>query len=616
MRIQKIAVRDERLVGGRRAVHMRGMSLSDDFISYSMSPERSREERFAVLRVVEALWHQAKIARNPDEPYVQRPAREECEYRRLNPAWEPVLVREEVAAVAAIVETGTMLMLHSHSDRPLRDVGVLRFFPALKSVSLSEFDGLDLSPLATLANVEELTIFAKLVEDFGALRGMVRLRKVHINAWRPWPDLSALAELKSLESLTFNGNPLVLEGLPAMPAMRVAHIAVWVSSNLPLRDARRLPEMPALRTLMLDGVDRLDGMDRYSELVNLELRGCFIDVQPLAVLHGLTKLVLTSDRLGTVAPLTALPKLRSLEITSELPRDYSVLTDAPRLREVTVKQCKINELEVAALNAALNAGGDEDDEEFLAPEPCAVGPMRYVVASEERWLRGGKISGPMAPDYDGDEGTAKREGVWFEKQMTAALDGVAGDGPWGSIHGFAPHGRTVNVMIHSLEAAEQLAELIEAARQVLSKTRFEWGFTMVFNLLEDWVEPEVKGALARRSDEEIEREGNEEYKRTKKEREEFLERQHVMNLRVEDGEKVNPEDFAAPEAPSPKPKPKRETAGGGFSDLMQFLTGRARHPRADEFTLALRIEGDTVLVRNDGEEVATRLFGRGPDAAD
>ena len=594
-------------------MHKARMSLFNDFITYAMSPERSREERFAVLRVVESLWHQAQIAVDPERLYVARPTQEEKNYRRLNPAWDPVLVREEVVAVAAIVEKAGMLMLTSSSDRPLRDLGVLRFLPALKSLNLSDFDGADLSPLASLALLEEMTISAKLAEDFGALRGMRRLRKLYINAWRPWPDFSALVELKELESLTFNGNPLVLEGLPALPNVKVAAIAVWVSSTLPLRNARRLPEMPALRSLTLGGIDRLDGLERYPDLVNLELSGCFEDVQPLVVLRGLTKLGLKSDRLGTVAPLTALPKLRALEIDSELPRDYSVLTEAPRLREVTVKRCKTNEVEVAALNAALQATGD-DDEEFVAAESRPLGPWRYVLAGKERWETRKRPFGPMAPDYDGDEATAKREGQWFQKSMTKALDQAIGGGPWGAIHTSAPYVRTANVMIHSLEAAEQLVELIEAARKVLSRSRFEWDFTFVVSLLEDWMEDAPGGAMAERSEEQAEREGNEHFKQMRKEREEFLEREHVMKLREADGEKVQPEDFGAPEAPKPKEKKKAE--GGGFADLMRFLTGRGPHPRADEFSLALRIEGDTVLVMGTDEEIATRLLGRDPDSAE
>ncbi len=591
------------------------MSLSNNFITYAMSPERSREERFAVLRVVECLWPQVERARDPEAVMVLRPGREERDYRRLNPAWEPVLVREEVEAVAALAEKAGAMMLSSASDRPLRDLGVLRFFPALKSLHLSEFEGLDLSPLAALEQAEEVTISAKEAEDFGALRGMRRLRKVYINAWRPWPDLSALEELKELESLTFNGNPLVLEGLSTLPRVKVAAIAVWVSSTLPLRDARRLPEMPALRSLTLSGVDRLDGLERYPNLVNLELSGCFEDVQPVVALRDLTKLGLTSDRLGTVAPLAALPKLRALEIDSELPRDYSVLTEAPRLREVTVKRCKTNEVEVAALNAALQAS-DDDDEDFLAAEARPVRPWRYILVGKERWTAAAQSVGPMAPDYDGDNAAAAREGAWFGKVMTKALDGAIGDGPWGSINNTAPFGRTATLMIHSQDAAEQLVELVEAARQVLSRTRFEWDFTFIVTLLEDWGEEAPGGAMAQRSEEQMEREDNEEFKRMRKEREEFLEREHVMKLREADGEKVQPEDFAAPEAPKPKPKPEQKEAKGEFSDFMRFLTGRGPHPRAAEFSLVLKIKGDALLVRATDEENATRMLGRGPDSVE
>ena len=120
--------------------------------------------------------------------------------------------------------------------------------------------------------------------------------------------------------------------------------------------------------------------------------------------------------------------------------------------------------------------------------------------------------------------------------------------------------------------------------------------------------------MARRSEEQAEREDNEHFKQVRKEREEFLEREHVMKLREADGEKVQPEDFAAPEAPKPKEKKKEE--GGGFADLMRFLTGRGPHPRAAEFSLALRIEGDLVVVRGTDEEIATRLLGREPDTAE
>src|SRR5205085_5881290 len=75
-----------------------------------------------------------------------------------DPAYRPVLPRDETEELARQADKVTHFSASGMSDRPVRDLSALRFFPALEQVSISSGDVRDLSPLAALQKLKWLTI--------------------------------------------------------------------------------------------------------------------------------------------------------------------------------------------------------------------------------------------------------------------------------------------------------------------------------------------------------------------------------------------------------------------------------------------------------------------------
>src|SRR4051812_28199919 len=102
---------------------------TDDFVSWAMSPERTVEERFGVERAIE--WGTVLERQQRGDPNHENWARkrEIQNARRLNPAYEPKLNADEVRRGDIGLRTRNSYPNVSHQDRPMRDIGWIRFFP-------------------------------------------------------------------------------------------------------------------------------------------------------------------------------------------------------------------------------------------------------------------------------------------------------------------------------------------------------------------------------------------------------------------------------------------------------------------------------------------------------
>lgn len=179
------------------------------------------------------------------------------------------------------------------------------------------------------------------MEDLRPLARLASLRRLTLRFEKPWPNVEGLETLAELEELDWEGNLLPLESIAEFKSLRVARLSTK-KDGLPLRDATRLPDMPALERLALNPINRMDGLRRFAYLSNLELGGCFEDLSELTRLPGLTHLSLTLARPVDLTPLAQLPELRRLELVTEYPLDLYALTDAPKLHEVVAKGCEAN----------------------------------------------------------------------------------------------------------------------------------------------------------------------------------------------------------------------------------------------------------------------------------
>ena len=310
------------------------MSDPGDFVGWATDPARSGDELFTVELLIERMrhslqWPFRERALDFDE---QQKIKKE---RRFNPAYRPVLARDELEALQECPDTVTHFASSGGSDRPLRDLTALGFFPALDDINISGVDPVALSALAALPKVQGLTLMeqAELGRassfDFAQLGAKPALHRAHLSLRQPWPDLTALASWPVLQDLNYNGNLLALAEVGTLPAAEFVRAQKWIDASTPLRNLRTFPALPKVKRLNILPTASLAGIERYPTVLNLEIGGDFVDLAPLEALENVTFLQLTGEYFTDLAPLTRLPKLREFVFGRERPASPPPPTPSP-----------------------------------------------------------------------------------------------------------------------------------------------------------------------------------------------------------------------------------------------------------------------------------------------
>ena len=614
------------------------MANTEDFVQWAMAPERTLEERCAIEKAVEWGVMIDHAQRNVPEQYNWQEKREIHNARRLNPAYEPALnadmVRSGEAGLRLRKEHSTL----SYQDRPMRDLGWLRFFPHLEELRLDELEVADYSPLASLPNLRRLSIQDDQTIDLRALGRCAALEKLTVRVRQPWVKVDGLERLERLHTVRWHGSPLVLQAIPKWPAVRHAVFQEFCL-NFPLRDAFQLPEMPLLEVLDLESIFSLEGIERYPRLINLKVAGPFRDVQPLAECRALTHLSLQLsihldlDVLKDVSPLARLPELRSLHVRSHRPRDYSSLVEAPHLHEVSLVTPLNEPLQACAMEqATLNATLESWDAEFLRPAPRPLPPLQigYVDTKLNQRFPEPPPAGEPPPAWEENPGFRESEGHWLKKRLAARLRQLLDhDEHWGDVSftfSAASSLRHLGVSIASQEAALRLCEIIGAIREEFAWTHCPWSASLDVSLeLPPVNDPRAMAEIERQSN--LEDEG--EWKRRLKEESEFLERKHRLDLQKESGAKIRPEDFAAPGTKVPSKAKEHEEDDENLDeevdededdDLAELddedgdldFDSERPHPEADRYFMGGTVHEGGVFISKHFEQTARHLLSGNP----
>jgi hypothetical protein len=519
------------------------MSTRDDFIAWALSPDRTLEEAYCAERLVEQgrlYWPSSNPGRRPESSPQEQ---ERKKKRRLNPAHRVQLEEAEVCCAVEKLLMMDRLDLDSESDRPMRDISGLRFFCHFRHLNLGGNALNDAGALRGWTTLESLSIRDDALEDLTPLAALTKLRSLHLSIRSPWPNLKGLEALEELAFFHWRGNLLSLEDIPRLGRVCQARFEMGPCGNIPVPSVNCLPEMPWLEAFEIDPLFRLDDITRWPRLRNLSVGGPFKDLRPLGGLRALTHLVLRGDVTRDLSPLARLPELRRLEVRSQHPHDYSVLAEAPRLHEVRAEGCKINRMELATLHAVLAPWEDE----FLAAQARPRGNTRFVVCHQKELPSNPrKALSPEARWNDDPEMTAS-EGRWFNQRLQSALDGLLGKGGWGRLSPGWTGSATLSIT--RMEAAEQLAAIVETTRELLCATLLPWVVQFSVSLTE---EEDSIGDTNDESDDEartIQRavKDRKEYLERQKEQEAYLEREHRLRLLQQEGKPVNPDEFAPPE---------------------------------------------------------------------
>ena len=539
------------------------------FSEWACDPRRSLEERFGAELLIEntlSRWKQKHGIKEKPVNYTAEQLRQK--ERKLNPGYEPCYSKADAARVGEILPELTLFGTSSFEDRPLRDISFLQFCPGLKSAEFRNDEIRDWSPLRhSQATLTDLKLWGTPARDLRVLGQLTKLEELRLYAHAPWPDMTGLGNLVCLRDFYFNGNGLALRSVGCLPQVRQFEVHQGYRFNVPLRSVADLPAMPELRRLHLENTDQLDGIERYSKLLNLEIFGYFTDLAPLEQLRELTHLVLGGGEYPTLAPLARMSELRRVVVRLEEPPDFTPLADAPRLHEIQLELSPVVPAELPGLNALLVPRSDE----FAAPEPRPLAPLKVLLRDGEPDAEGENDGEPR--NWGEDEEMKKSECAWLERLTHQRLTRLLGKG-WGERDRVGRSGwMPMHVEIYRPEDLDRIPEIVQCLREILAATRHPCSYFFIVNPMK-YYERDMDEIYEDEGEEfnaESEREEWEDHKERERERKEFLERKYRHRLRQESGLPTKPEDFAPPKA---KSEEEEDTvAAGGVTDHPAFDLG-------------------------------------------
>ena len=464
--------------------------------------------------------------------------------RSLDPAHQPDYSREDAGHAEEVLPEFKKFCLPFHDDRPLRDLSFLRFCPPLEAIELRQTEIRDWSPLLFQTALTKFDVWRdQVVRDLRVLGRLTRLQTMHLYLSVPWPDLRGLENLTELRDLHYNGNVLAFRDVPVLPQVRVFEIGHLGSFDIPLRTVHDLPAMPELRRLKLDNTTELDGIERYTKLLNLEVYGYFTDLTPLTALTELTHLIISGGDYETIAPLARLPNLRRLTVRHEVPPDFTPLADAPRLHEVVMEVSHIVPPELASLNAMFTSWSDD----FALPQPRPLAPLKLLHRSLKKGDPKTEETSTAAPrDWGDDDEMGKSEARWFVREANRRLRQLLGDGGCHfDEHGLHPGHDLITVS--RPEDIDRVPEIAQCLRELFAAARHPWELLLIVDSLGRY-ERDMDEIYADDDEEfnaEKEREEWEDQRERQRERREFLERKYRHRLEQELGTP------AAPMPPAP-----------------------------------------------------------------
>ncbi len=497
-----------------------------------------------LLEEVDQLWR----ASDRHAPALDWGAHQRHQKRRLdNPAYRVVINRESLDRALTLGAGVKKLENGPFEDRPLRNLSAVVFFPQLEEMAL-RCELSDLAGLTMLPRLRKLSLNDDTVNDVRMLAALPALARLDLRLGEPWPSgVAALGDLPALRELNYAGNLLVWRGAFHLPAVESAVFDAGFHGNTPLRDLRGLPEMPRLTRLKVTSTASLRGLERFPNLVELELSGPFNDLGPLAGLAAVRALKLTGERFFDLAPVARMAGLRTLELHREHGLDVDPLTEAPRLREVTAPRCAVLETELATINAAL---GWVDETAYVLPEPRPLAGPRFISCAfrSEEYLS----LPPKAPAagserkmaYGDDPLPAKAEERWFARELKGRVDRLLSPG-WGRMDVGCGD---AYLTLTRQEDLGHVREVVQALREVRAWARFHWECIFFY-------EPESPADADEASaDEEQDEEAEDrvewaDMRQRWAQRQKYLELEHRMRLRTQQGlpPEVVPEELDIPE---------------------------------------------------------------------
>ena len=233
------------------------------------------------------------------------------------------------------------------NSNAISDFSPLETLTNLARLDLSDMSGLrDVSALAHLTNLRELSLWGTGVSDVSALANLTNLGRLYLNSTAV-SDVSALANLKKLEELKLSGTAVsdvsALANLKKLKLLRLKYTSV--SDVSALANLTNLEELGLTGTLVSD----VSALASLTNLWRLDLGGTLVsDVSALAHLTNLEELYIGRTGVSDVSALARLTNLEWLYLDGTGVSDVSALAHLTNLEWLELRYTAVSDVSALA----------------------------------------------------------------------------------------------------------------------------------------------------------------------------------------------------------------------------------------------------------------------------
>ena len=173
----------------------------------------------------------------------------------------------------------------------------------------------DITPLAGLTQLTELSLSENRITDIKPLAGLAQLKKLRLNNNGLIRDITPLGGLRQLTQLSLYNNLIrditPLTGLTQLKSLRI--FMNEISNITPLANLKQLTELD----LSINQIHDITPLTNLKQLADLRLQANQIrDITPLANLKQLTYLGLQANQIRDITPLSGLRQLTWLALSN------------------------------------------------------------------------------------------------------------------------------------------------------------------------------------------------------------------------------------------------------------------------------------------------------------
>lgn len=434
---------------------------SSTFAEYALSSNLTVDGTYAVELLIDL------VRSNFDASYWDD-WQERIDARR-SPNYKPTFCADHVEPASEELKSLSWVSLRRLGDneRPVRDIGALRFLPNLSGLTVMNNQVTDLSPLASCSKLGGLDLNKNPIRDISPL---AKCQNIQVLSLRDCPisNLSVLEVLPKLRELSISADQIAA----FRRLRRLPHLRKIEFEDDTFESFDGFPKMPELSVIRGARVYKLDGLQHFQKLQNLvDLSGRFDSLEPLQNLHGLTHVSIGSSRVKSFQSLAGLPALRDLYINTDAQKlDLSPLESLAALHELNVR-CKGAEPNgLDKLKSSLSPW----DNEFRAAKPRYTPSLELHVVDQKTFdiYDTRKRFNDGGPDKN--EGLLLSELKWLEDQLERLLAADFHDGDDYTIPLHWNGARSRAICLYSDKSVAAFPKLVLGIQEVLSNAKQDW----------------------------------------------------------------------------------------------------------------------------------------------